>query len=321
MDVPMNFWVGFHVLIVTLLAIDLGIFNRKAHTISLREAGTFSAVWIGCALLFNLGIAFTFGAAKGAEFLTGYLIEYSLSVDNIFVFVLIFSAFGVPSQYQHRVLFWGILGALVLRGTLIGVGSALIHQFGWVLYLFGAFLVFAGLRMLRSDEEPIDLENNRVIGFVRRYIPVSSNYHGQNFFIREAGELAATPLLVVLILVELTDVMFALDSIPAIFAITQDSFTVYTSNVFAILGLRSLYFLLAGIIDKFVYLRYGLAAILTFVGAKLLLVDIYHIPTLLSLGIIGLSLGVSIAASLYVAEHRADAKEALEETAKETASD
>ena len=314
MDISIWFWLGFHAIILVLLAIDLGIFNRKAHAISVREAGIFSAVWISCALLFNVGIYYLFGPEKGLEFLTGYLIEYSLSVDNIFVFVLIFSAFAVPAQYQHRVLFWGILGALLLRGTLIGLGATLIHQFEWILYIFGAFLVIAGLRMLRSDDDDhVDLENNRVLNFVRRFIPVSSEYHGQNFFIREAGKRVATPLFMVLILVELTDVMFALDSIPAIFAITQDPFIVYTSNVFAILGLRSLYFLLAGIVDKFVFLRYGLAVVLAFVGVKLLLLDVFHIPTLLSLGVIALSLTVSIMASLYVNRHQAVVDEAVKD--------
>ena len=314
MDISIWFWLGFHAIILVLLAIDLGIFNRKAHAISVREAGIFSAVWISCALLFNLGIYYLFGPEKGLEFLTGYLIEYSLSVDNIFVFVLIFSAFAVPAQYQHRVLFWGILGALLLRGTLIGLGATLIHQLEWILYIFGAFLVIAGLRMLRSDDDDhVDLENNRVLNFVRRFIPVSSEYHGQNFFIREAGKRVATPLFMVLILVELTDVMFALDSIPAIFAITQDPFIVYTSNVFAILGLRSLYFLLAGIVDKFVFLRYGLAVVLAFVGVKLLLLDVFHIPTLLSLGVIALSLTVSIMASLYVNRHQAVVDEAVKD--------
>ena len=244
--------------------------------------------------------------------MTGYLIEYSLSVDNIFVFVLVFSAFAVPSKFQHRVLFWGIVGALVLRGTLIGVGSVLVEQFSWVLYLFGAFLVFAGLRMLRSSgDDHIDLETNPVLKLVRRVVPVSENYDGQNFFTRQGARRLATLLFVVLILVEFTDVLFALDSIPAIFAITQDPFIVYTSNVFAILGLRSLYFLLAGVVDKFVFLRYGLAAVLAFVGAKLLLAGVYHIPNLLSLGVIVFSLTVSILASLYANRHKEEIEEGM----------
>lgn len=319
MNVSIWFWVGFHALVLALLALDLGVFNRKAHTISLKEAGIFSAVWITLALLFNVGLYFFAGPKQGLEFLTGYLIEYSLSVDNIFVFVLIFSAFGVPGKFQHRVLFWGIVGALLLRGTLIGVGSVLVEQFSWILYLFGAFLVFAGLRMLRSSaDDHIDLENNGVLKLVRRVIPITDSYDGSNFFTKQdvKGQGArrfATPLFVVLILVEFTDVLFALDSIPAIFAITQDPFIVYTSNVFAILGLRSLYFLLAGVVDKFVFLRYGLAAVLAFVGAKLLLAEVYHIPNLLSLGVILVALTVSILASLYANRHRQEIEEGMAE--------
>ena len=299
MDVSIWFWVGFHAVIFVLLAIDLGVFNREAHVISLKEAGIFTATWITTALLFNLGVYLWAGPQPGLEFLTGYLIEYSLSIDNIFVFVLIFSAFSVPGKYQHRVLFWGILGALILRGALIATGSILIERFSWILYLFGAFLVFAGWRMLRSGgDEHVDLENNPVLKLVRRFIPLTDKYHGQQFIAREGGRRVATPLFMVLILVEVTDVMFALDSIPAIFAITQDPFIVYTSNVFAILGLRSLYFLLAGIVDKFVFLRYGLAAVLAFVGVKLLLAEVFHIPNFLSLGVIVVALSSSIIASL-----------------------
>ncbi len=294
----LSFWIIFHLLIFVFLALDLGIFNRKAHTISVKEAGITSLIWISLALFFNGGIFYFMGQQKGLEFLTGYLIEYSLSVDNIFVFVLVFSAFAVPSQYQHRVLFWGILTALILRGTLIGLGAVLISEFQWILLLFGAFLVFAGIRMLRSDDDEIDLENNRVLRLIRRFVPLTDKYHGQKFFTLELGKRMATPLFMVLLLVEFTDVMFALDSIPAIFAITQDPFIIYTSNVFAILGLRSLYFLLAGVIGQFIFLRYGLAVVLSFVGLKLLLLDIYHIPTLISLAVIILSLAVSIVASM-----------------------
>ena len=299
MDVSIWFWVGFHAVIFVLLAIDLGVFNREAHVIGVKEAGIFTATWITTALLFNLGLYLWAGPQPGLEFLTGYLIEYSLSIDNIFVFVLIFSAFSVPGKYQHRVLFWGILGALILRGALIATGSILIEQFSWILYLFGAFLVFAGWRMLRSDgDDHVDLENNPVLKLVRRFVPLTDKYHDQQFIARENGRRVATPLFMVLILVEVTDVMFALDSIPAIFAITQDPFIVYTSNVFAILGLRSLYFLLAGIVDKFVFLRYGLAAVLTFVGVKLLLAEVFHIPNVLSLGVIFVALSSSVIASL-----------------------
>ena len=294
----LSFWIVFHLLIFTFLALDLGVFHRKAHTISVKEAGITSLIWISLALAFNAGIFYFMGQQKGLEFLTGYLIEYSLSVDNIFVFVLVFGAFAVPREYQHRVLFWGILTALILRGSLIALGAALITEFQWILLIFGAFLVFAGVRMLRSENEEIDLENNRVLKLIRRFLPLSEKYHGQKFFVLEQGKRMATPLLMVLLLVEVTDVMFALDSIPAIFAITQDPFIVYTSNVFAILGLRSLYFLLAGFIGQFVFLRYGLAVVLSFVGLKLLLAEIYHIPTLLSLSVILLSLSLSIGVSM-----------------------
>lgn len=312
MDVSIWFWVGFHVFVLALLTLDLGVFNRKAHAISLKEAGIFSAMWVSLALLFNAGLYFFAGPKQGLEFLTGYLIEYSLSVDNIFVFVLIFSAFAVPAQFQHRVLFWGIVGALLLRGTLIGVGSVLVEQFSWVLYLFGAFLVVAGLRMLRSSaDDHINLETNPVLKLVRRLIPITDSYDGQKFFTHQGARRLATPLFVVLILVEFTDVLFALDSIPAIFAITQDPFIVYTSNVFAILGLRSLYFLLAGVVDKFVFLRYGLAVVLAFVGAKLLLAEVFRIPNLLSLGVIIFSLVVSILASLYANRHQQEVQESV----------
>ncbi len=299
MDVPLSFWIGFNVFVLAMLALDLGVFNRKAHTVTVREAGAWTAVWVSLALTFNAGLYFVAGPQAGLEFLTGYLIEYSLSVDNIFVFVLLFTSFAVPSQYQHRVLFWGILGALIMRGTMIGLGVALITSFHWIIYLFGAFLLFAGVRMFFSDEEEtVDLERNVVLRFLRRIFPVTDGYRGQKFVVRENGKRMVTPLLLVLALIEVTDLIFAVDSIPAIFAITQEPFIVYTSNIFAILGLRSLYFLLAGIIHKFVYLRYGLAAVLSFVGIKMLIADLYHIPTLVSLGVIVSVLATSIVASL-----------------------
>ena len=299
MDVPLSFWIGFNVFVLAMLALDLGVFNRKAHVVTVREAGSWTAVWVSLALTFNVGLYFVAGPQAGLEFLTGYLIEYSLSVDNIFVFVLLFTSFAVPPQYQHRVLFWGILGALIMRGTMIGLGVALITSFHWIIYLFGAFLVFAGVRMFFSDEEEtVDLERNVVLRFLRRVFPVTDGYRGQRFVVRENGKRMITPLLLVLVLIEVTDLIFAVDSIPAIFAITQEPFIVYTSNIFAILGLRSLYFLLAGIIHKFVYLRYGLAAVLSFVGIKMLITDLYHIPTLVSLGVIVSVLATSIVASL-----------------------
>lgn len=300
LEVPLVFWIGFLAFVLVMLALDLGVFNRKAHTVSVKEAGIWTAVWVSLALIFNLGLYFFAGGQVALEFLTGYLIEYSLSVDNIFVFVLIFSAFNVPSQYQHRVLFWGILGALVMRGIMIAAGAALISNYEWIIYVFGAFLVFAGIRMFFSHEEDsVDIENNGLLKFVRRLFPVTDGYRGSKFTVVEGGKRMITPLLLVLVMIELTDLVFAVDSIPAIFAITQEPFIVFTSNIFAILGLRSLYFLLAGVIHKFVYLRYGLAFVLTFVGVKMLLLIWHiHVPILLSLGVIITALGVSIIVSL-----------------------
>lgn len=295
-------WLGFNVFVLAMLAVDLGVFHRRAHEVSLKEAAAWSAVWISLALFFAYGIYHFRGPQPGLEFLTGYLIEKALSVDNIFVFVLVFSYFNVPSRYQHRVLFWGILGALVMRGTMIAAGAALIHRFHWVIYLFGGFLIVTGIRMATHPMHAIAPEANPIIRLVRRLVPVTDQYHGQSFFIHEriGGRLrrVATPLFVVLVLVETTDLIFALDSIPAIFAVTTDPFLVYTSNVFAILGLRALYFLLAGVIHRFHYLRLGLSAVLVFVGVKMVLADVYHVPIGLSLGIIALMLAASVAASL-----------------------
>ena len=296
-------WIGFNVFVLAMLALDLGVFHREAHQVSIKEAGAWSALWVTLALLFNFGIYRFMGAEAGLEFLTGYLIEKALSVDNIFVFVLIFSYFRVPPKYQHRVLFWGILGALLMRGAMIGVGAYLIQQFHWIIYVFGAFLVFTGIRMATQTEHAIEPEANPVIRLIRRLMPVTNTYHGQRFFVKEPGpggalRRVATPLFVVLVLIETTDLIFAVDSIPAIFAVTQDPFLVYTSNVFAILGLRALYFLLAGVIEKFHYLKLGLSVVLVFVGVKMLLVDLYKIPIGISLGFIALVLATSIIASL-----------------------
>ncbi len=294
-------WAGFNLFVVALLALDLFVFHRKAHEVRLREAAGWSAVWISLALLFNAGIYFTLGREPALEFLAGWLIEKALSVDNIFVFVLIFSYFRVPPRYQHRVLFWGILGALLMRGTMIGAGTFLIHRFHWVIYVFGGFLVLTGIRMARHDERDIEPESNPVLKLVRRIVPVSKTYHGQKFFVRERTQhgfrTVATPLFVVLLLVETTDVIFAVDSIPAVFAVTLDPFIVYTSNVFAILGLRALYFLLAGVIHTFHYLKIGLAIILAFVGAKMLLSDIVYVPVGISLGVIAALLAGAVGAS------------------------
>jgi tellurite resistance protein TerC len=295
-------WIGFNVFVLAMLAVDLFVFHRDAHEVASWEAAAWTAVWVALAVLFGAGVYTFMGRDAGLEYFAGYLIEKALSVDNIFVFVLIFGFFRVPLRYQHRVLFWGILGALVMRGMMIAAGAYLIEQFHWVIYLFGAFLVFTGIRMARQDEHAIDLETNVVIRTVRRLLPVTSTYRGQKFFVRaDAGgamRLAATPLFVVLALVEATDLIFAVDSIPAIFAVTQDPFIVYSSNVFAILGLRALYFLLAGVIHRFHYLKVGLSIVLVFVGAKMLATDVYKIPIGVSLGVIVVVLMASVAASL-----------------------
>lgn len=291
-------WIGFNVFVLAMLALDLGVFNRKAHAVSFREAAIWSAVWIGLALVFDVILYFWQGPEVGSQFLAGYLIEKSLSVDNIFIFVLLFTSFAVPATYQHRVLFWGVLGALVMRGALIGLGTALVEGFSWVLYLFGAFLVITGIRLAMQREQEVHPNNNPIVRLARRWFPVTEGYEGARFAVRREGRWWITPLLLVLLLVESTDLIFALDSIPAIFAITTDPFIVYTSNVFAILGLRSLYFLLAGSVRRFVYLKYGLAAILVLVGIKMLIADLYHVPIALSLGLIALILAVAIGASL-----------------------
>ncbi|HLR46213.1 MAG TPA: TerC family protein [Deinococcales bacterium] len=306
LQVPPVFWAGFFVFISIMLALDLGVFHRKSEAISVPEAARWTAVWVSLGLLFNGVVWYFFGSEAALTFLTGYVIEYSLSVDNIFVFVLLFSAFSVPAQYQHRVLFWGILGAVLMRGTLIFAGAALIERFGWLMYVFGAFLLFAGVRMFAggNDDAERDMKDSAVFRFLSRILPVSDEYDGQRFFTRRNGRLLATPLFLVLIIVEVTDLVFAVDSIPAIFAITTEPFIVFTSNIFAILGLRSLYFLLAGIIHRFVYLQAGLAVILSYVGLKMLIADFVEIPTLLSLGVIAAVLLVSIVAS--VLRNRAD---------------
>lgn len=291
-------WVGFTVFVLAMLAFDLGVFHRKAHTVSLKEAITWSVVWISLAMVFNVGLYFWAGSEKALQFFTGYLIEKSLSVDNIFIFVLLFTYFSVPASYQHRVLFWGILGALIMRGALIGIGTVLLEQFHWIIYVFGAFLIFTGIRMGLQKETEVHPEKNPVLKLVRKVIPVTNEYVRDRFFTRQAGMLMATPLLLVLVIIETTDLVFAVDSIPAVFAVTNDPFIVYTSNVFAILGLRSLYFVFANIIHKFYYLKAGLSIILTFVGIKMLVADLYHIPTWVSLAFIAVVLGGAIIASI-----------------------
>lgn len=313
MEEPIWLWVGFNLFVLAMLALDLGVFHRKSHAVSGKEALTWSLVWIALSLAFNTVIYFfwdrmmpsssyTNGEAALA-FLTGYLIEKSLSVDNIFVFILIFSFFGVPAAYQHRVLFWGILGALLMRGILIAVGAALLEQFHWIIYIFGAFLIFTGIRMAWQHDENVEPDKNPVVRFFRKFMPVTENFEEDKFFIRRAGKLFATPLFLILLVVESTDLIFAVDSIPAIFAVTRDPFIVYTSNVFAILGLRALYFLLANVMDKFQYLKYGLAAVLTFVGIKMVIVDFYKIPVGISLLVVAGILTISILASLWKARN------------------
>jgi tellurite resistance protein TerC len=292
-------WTGFNIFVLLMLALDLGVFHRKAHVVSFREAIAWTAAWVTLAILFNIGVWYYAGPQKALEFTTGYVIEYSLSVDNIFVFAMLFSYFAVPPLYQHRVLFWGILGALVMRALMIVAGTVLITKFAWIIYVFGAFLILTGIKMIVKREEEIHPERNPVVKWFKRLMPVTGDYRGDKFFVRENGIRMATPLFVVLLLVEISDVIFAVDSIPAIFAVTKDPFIVYTSNVFAILGLRSLYFALAGVLDKFHYLKIGLGVVLTFVGVKMLLGHTaYKIDTLLSLGVIVAVLATSIIVSL-----------------------
>ncbi len=292
-------WIGFNLFVLAMLAIDLGVFHRKSHTVGFKEALGWTAAWIALALSFNLGVWHFAGGAKALEFFTGYVIEYSLSADNVFVFALLFSYFAVPAHYQHKVLFWGIMGALVMRLGMILLGAALIAKFAWIIYVFGAFLVVTGIKMLLKSDEEIHPERNPLVRLFKRFFPVAPAFHGDRFFVRENGVLMATPLFVVLLMVEFTDVIFAVDSIPAIFAVTTDSFIVYTSNVFAILGLRSLYFALAGVMDKFHYLKTGLGVVLSFVGVKMLLAHTaYKIDTLVSLGVIVAILATAVAVSL-----------------------
>lgn len=291
-------WLGFNLFVAAMLALDLGVFHRHAHAVKLREALSWTAVWIALALCFNVGVYAWHGRQAALEFLTGYLIEKSLSVDNIFVFLLIFSYFKVPGVYQHKILFWGILGALILRAVFILAGVTLLHRFHGLVYVFGVFLIVTGIRLAFEKDKEIHPERNVVLRVFRRLMPVSARTHEGKFFVRDGGVWMATPLFVVLLVVETTDVIFAVDSIPAILAITKDPFIVYTSNVFAILGLRALYFALAGVMELFHHLHYGLSAILIFVGIKMLLADLYKIPTAASLGFIAAALALSVWASI-----------------------
>lgn len=291
-------WIGFNLFVLIMLVLDLGVFHRKAKVISIREALIWTAVWICMALAFNAFVYYQFGKDDAFEFLTGYVIEKSLSVDNIFVIILIFSYFHVPGEYQHKVLFWGILGALVMRVVFIVTGIELIHKFHWLIYIFGVFLAFTGVRIITQGDVKLNPEKNPVVKFVRRIFRITPDYVGDQFFVRKEGLLWATPLFVVMVLIEATDLVFAVDSIPAILAISEDPFIVYTSNVFAILGLRSLYFALAGIEKYFVYLKYALSAILIFIGIKMCLADVYKIPIEWSLAFIGTALMIAVVMSL-----------------------
>jgi tellurite resistance protein TerC len=292
------FWAGFVAFVLAMLALDLGVFHREAHEVRPKEAAIWTAVWVALALVFAAGLFLLYGHEVGLTFLTGYIIEESLSIDNIFVIVLIFDYFRVPRISQHRVLFYGILGALVMRGLFIGLGAVLIARFHWILYIFGGMLVITGVRMAFRGDEEFNGEENAVVRVVRRFMPISQDYQGKHFFTMEAGQRVATPLLLVLVLVEFTDLIFAIDSIPAIFGVTQDPFIVFTSNIFAILGLRSLYFLLAAVVDRFYLLKYGLALILTFVGVKMLGEHFFEIDIVLSLVIILGILAAAIVASM-----------------------
>ncbi len=298
MDTPIIFWIIFNAFVLIMLALDLGVFHRKTHEISLRESLTWTFIWIFLALVFNAIIYFWRGREQALEFFTGYLVEKSLSVDNIFVFLMIFTYFRIPSIYQHKVLFWGIIGALILRVIFIFAGVALIEKFHFTIYLFGALLVFSGYKMFQHNNTKIDPDKNTVIRFFKRFMPVTPDLREDKFFVKTGGKRFATPLFLVLILIETTDVIFAVDSIPAILAITQDQFIVYTSNVFAILGLRSLYFALAGVVHRFWLLSYGLAVVLIFVGLKMMLIDFYKIPIEWSLAFIALVITSSIILSL-----------------------
>jgi tellurite resistance protein TerC len=293
-------WIGFNFFVLLMLVLDLGVFHRKSKEISVKEALAWTGVWVFLAFLFNVFVYYQIGEEKAFEFFTGYLIEKSLSVDNIFVIILIFSYFNVPPAYQHKVLFWGILGALVMRVCFIFAGIELIHKFHWLIYIFGGFLIITGIRIITQGDLKLDPEKNPVVKFVRKLFPVTETFEGDRFFVRRNHALWATPLFIVVIMIEATDLVFAVDSIPAILAISDDPFIVYTSNVFAILGLRSLYFALAGIEKYFTYLKYGLCAILVFVGVKMCIVDWYKIPVEISLAFITLTLSLTVLASMVM---------------------
>lgn len=293
-------WIGFSVFILIMLILDLGVFHRNPEKITVKQSLLWTSIWVGIAFIFNVFVYYYLGSDKAFEFLTGYIIEKSLSIDNIFVFIIIFSYFQVPAAAQHKVLFWGVAGALVMRIIFIMAGIELIHQFHGLIYIFGAFLIFTGIKLLVQREAMIDPENNPVVRFVKKYFRITTDYRGNNFFVREGNLLWATPLFLVVVLIEASDLIFAVDSIPAILAISDDSFIVYTSNVFAILGLRSLYFALAGIHSYFKHLKYGLAIILVFVGVKMCIADFYKVPIEVSLSFIVLTLGGTLFSSMIL---------------------
>lgn len=299
-------WTGFHIFVFAMLILDIGVFNRKAHEISIKEALLWSILWIGLAVVFNIGIWYYSTPQLAFEFATGYVIEKSLSVDNLFVFLALFNYFKVPAKYQHKVLFWGIVGALLLRAIFIIGGVALITKFHFIIYIFGVFLVYTGFKLFRNKDEQIEPEKNPLLKFVRKYIPLTHEYHQDKFFIKRLGHTIATPLFVVLLLIESTDVIFAVDSIPAVLAVSKDPFIVYTSNIFAILGLRTLYFALAGIVHIFHYLNAGMAIILMFIGVKMLISDMYKIPIEIALGIVIAILIGSVVLSLMKPRAKTD---------------
>jgi TerC family integral membrane protein len=299
MGTPLR-WIAFNIFVLIAIVLDLRVFHRKAHKISVREAAIASFGWIGVSVLFGLAVLYYYGEQPALEYFTGYLIEKALSVDNLFLFLVIFRAFAVDERIQHRLLEWGVIGALVMRGIMIALGAELIQHFSWVMYLLGAFLIYAGLHMVFAKKTEVHPEKNKIFRFARKHLRVTRNYEGEHFFVRNAGKLFATPLFLVLLVVEITDLTLAIDSIPAIFGITRDPFIVYTSNVFAIMGLRALYFLLAGILDRLRYLDAGLALVLMFIGGKMIGERWVHIPVSVSLGVVGGILLIALLASLLI---------------------
>jgi len=305
--------VGFIFFVLAMLGLDLGVFHRKQHKVSFREALIWSTVWVGLAMVFNLGVYLWFGSVTALEFFTGYVIEKALSVDNLFVFVAIFAYFNISSKWQHRVLFWGILGALVMRALFIVVGGAMLAHFHWTMYLFGGVLILTGIKLFSQKDQKVAVDRTLIVRLLKRLFPVTDKHHGARFFMKQDGRWFITPLFLALVTVEVSDLVFAVDSIPAVFAITTDPFIVFTSNIFAILGLRSMYFLLAGMLGRFRFLKVGLAAVLVFVGLKMLISGVIKIPILLSLGVIGVVLVGSVLASLWIARRETSLSEGVQD--------